>query len=81
MVVHTGAARYFCDLIRRGYVDVLLAGNALAVHDIEGALYGTSLGVSLETGAPVEGATGITCAPSTRSGAPGASARRSRRAC
>ena len=38
-----------------GYVDVLLAGNALAVHDIEGALYGTSLGVSLETGAPVEG--------------------------
>ena len=44
VVVHTGAAAYFCDLIRRGYVDVLLAGNALAVHDIEGALYGTSLG-------------------------------------
>ena len=38
-----------------GFVDVLLAGNALAVHDIEGALYKTSLGVSLETGAPVEG--------------------------
>jgi arginine dihydrolase len=55
VVVHTGAAAYFCDLIRRGFVDVLLAGNALAVHDIEGALYGTSLGVSLETGAPVEG--------------------------
>jgi lysine-ketoglutarate reductase/saccharopine dehydrogenase-like protein (TIGR00300 family) len=55
VVVHTGAAGYFCDLIRRGYVDVLLAGNALAVHDIEGALYGTSLGVSLRTGAPVEG--------------------------
>jgi lysine-ketoglutarate reductase/saccharopine dehydrogenase-like protein (TIGR00300 family) len=55
VVVHTGAASYFCDLIRRGFVDVLLAGNALAVHDIEGALYGTSLGVSLETGAPVEG--------------------------
>jgi lysine-ketoglutarate reductase/saccharopine dehydrogenase-like protein (TIGR00300 family) len=55
VVVHTGAAGYFCDLIRRGYVDVLLAGNALAVHDIEGALYGTSLGVSLATGAPVEG--------------------------
>ncbi len=55
VVVHTGAAGYFCDLIRRGFVDVLLAGNALAVHDIEGALYGTSLGVSLETGAPVEG--------------------------
>lgn len=55
VVVHTGAGGYFCDLIRRGFVDVLLAGNALAVHDIEGALYGTSLGVSLETGAPVEG--------------------------
>jgi lysine-ketoglutarate reductase/saccharopine dehydrogenase-like protein (TIGR00300 family) len=55
VVVHTGAAAYFCDLIRRGYVDVLLAGNALAVHDIEGALYGTSLGVSLQTGVPVEG--------------------------
>jgi lysine-ketoglutarate reductase/saccharopine dehydrogenase-like protein (TIGR00300 family) len=55
VVVHTGAAVYFCDLIRRGYVDVLLAGNALAVHDIEGALYGTSLGISLKTGVPVEG--------------------------
>jgi lysine-ketoglutarate reductase/saccharopine dehydrogenase-like protein (TIGR00300 family) len=55
VVVHTGAAGYFCDLIRLGFVDVLLAGNALAVHDIESALYGTSLGVSLETGAPVEG--------------------------
>jgi lysine-ketoglutarate reductase/saccharopine dehydrogenase-like protein (TIGR00300 family) len=55
VVVHTGAASYFCDLVRRGFVDVLLAGNALAVHDIEGALYGTSLGVSLKTGVPVEG--------------------------
>jgi arginine dihydrolase len=55
VVVHTGAAAYFCELIRRGFVDVLLAGNALAVHDIEGALYGTSLGVSLKTGVPVEG--------------------------
>jgi lysine-ketoglutarate reductase/saccharopine dehydrogenase-like protein (TIGR00300 family) len=55
VVVHTGASGYFSELIKRGYVDVLLAGNALAVHDIEGALYGTSLGVSLQTGAPVEG--------------------------
>jgi lysine-ketoglutarate reductase/saccharopine dehydrogenase-like protein (TIGR00300 family) len=55
VVVHTGAGSYFSDLIRRGFVDVLLAGNALAVHDIEGALYGTSLGVSLKTGVPVEG--------------------------
>jgi lysine-ketoglutarate reductase/saccharopine dehydrogenase-like protein (TIGR00300 family) len=55
VVVHTGAAGYLSDLIRRGFVDVLLAGNALAVHDIEAALYGTSLGLSLQTGAPVEG--------------------------
>ena len=55
VVVHTGGGGYLCDLIRRGYVDVLLAGNAVAVHDVEAALYGTSLGVALETGVAVEG--------------------------
>jgi lysine-ketoglutarate reductase/saccharopine dehydrogenase-like protein (TIGR00300 family) len=55
VVVHTGGGMYFCDLIRGGYVDVLLAGNALAVHDVEQALYGTSLGVDLETGRAIEG--------------------------
>jgi lysine-ketoglutarate reductase/saccharopine dehydrogenase-like protein (TIGR00300 family) len=55
VVVHTGGGAYFCDLIRGGYVDVLLAGNALAVHDVEQALYGTSLGVELETGRAIEG--------------------------
>ena len=55
VVVHTGGAAYFIDLIRRGYVDVLLAGNALAVHDAESALFGTSLGVDLEAGVPVSG--------------------------
>lgn len=54
VVVHTGGAQYFCELIRRGYVDVLLAGNALAVHDIEVALSGTSLGIDLSSGHPVE---------------------------
>ena len=54
VIVHTGGVEYFCELIRRGYVDVLLAGNALAVHDAEFALYGTSLGVDLEAGTPVE---------------------------
>jgi lysine-ketoglutarate reductase/saccharopine dehydrogenase-like protein (TIGR00300 family) len=54
-VVHTGGAAYFTDLIRRGWVDVLLAGNALAVHDAELALFGTSLGVNVEAGAPVPG--------------------------
>jgi lysine-ketoglutarate reductase/saccharopine dehydrogenase-like protein (TIGR00300 family) len=55
VVVHTGGAPYFVELIRRGYVDILLAGNALAVHDAELALFGTSLGVDLEAGAPVHG--------------------------
>jgi lysine-ketoglutarate reductase/saccharopine dehydrogenase-like protein (TIGR00300 family) len=55
VVVHTGGGNYFRELIRRGYVDVLLAGNALAVHDAEQALYGTSLGVDLETGRAIEG--------------------------
>ena len=55
VVVHTGGGAYFRDLIRAGYVDVLLAGNALAVHDAEQALFGTSLGVDLETGRAIEG--------------------------
>ena len=55
VVVHTGGAVYFTELIRRGWVDVLLAGNALAVHDAELALFGTSLGVDLEAGTPVQG--------------------------
>jgi len=55
VVVHTGGGTYFRDLIRGGYVDVLLAGNALAVHDAEQALFGTSLGVDLETGRAIEG--------------------------
>ena len=54
VVVHTGGADYFCELIEAGYVDVILAGNALAVHDIEVALQGTSLGIDLDTGRPVE---------------------------
>lgn len=54
VVVHTGGVEHLCDLIRRGFVDVVLAGNALAVHDIEYALSGTSLGIDLAAGAPVE---------------------------
>jgi lysine-ketoglutarate reductase/saccharopine dehydrogenase-like protein (TIGR00300 family) len=54
VVVHTGGTPYFCELITRGYVDLLLSGNALAVHDIEVALSGTSLGIDLNSGHPVE---------------------------
>jgi lysine-ketoglutarate reductase/saccharopine dehydrogenase-like protein (TIGR00300 family) len=53
-VVHTGAGRYLSRLIELGYVQVLFAGNALAVHDVEAALYGTALGVSVESGLPIE---------------------------
>lgn len=55
VVVHTGGAAYFTELIRQGYVNLVLAGNALAVHDAELALFGTSLGVDLEKGSPVQG--------------------------
>jgi lysine-ketoglutarate reductase/saccharopine dehydrogenase-like protein (TIGR00300 family) len=53
-VVHTGAAPAMVALVEAGYVDVLFAGNALATHDIESALYGTSLGVDLSRGQGVE---------------------------
>jgi len=49
-IVHTGSAEHLCELIRRGYVQRLFAGNALATHDIEQALYGTSLGIRLDHG-------------------------------
>src|SRR5262249_34039426 len=47
-LVHTGASRHLIDLIENDYVQVLFAGNGLAVHDIEMALYETSLGVYLD---------------------------------
>jgi lysine-ketoglutarate reductase/saccharopine dehydrogenase-like protein (TIGR00300 family) len=53
VVIHTGGGEYLCKLIRQGFVNVLLSGNALAVHDIENALFGTSLGVDLERGLPI----------------------------
>ncbi|HEU0131347.1 MAG TPA: hypothetical protein VFQ85_10210, partial [Mycobacteriales bacterium] len=53
-IVHTGAAPAMVALVENGFVDVLFAGNALATHDIESALYGTSLGVDLAQGKGVE---------------------------
>ncbi len=49
-IVHTGSVRHVSWLIREGFVDRLFAGNALATHDIEQAMFGTSLGVYLERG-------------------------------
>ena len=53
-IVHSGSSEQVCGLIRDGYVDLLLAGNALATHDIEQSLFGTSLGVHLQRGDIIE---------------------------
>jgi len=53
-VVHTGAGRYLSRLIELGFVQVLFAGNALAVHDVESALFGTALGINIESGMAME---------------------------
>jgi lysine-ketoglutarate reductase/saccharopine dehydrogenase-like protein (TIGR00300 family) len=50
VVVHTGGTEALSRLIRSGWIDAILAGNALAVHDIEAALLGTSLGVRISDG-------------------------------
>jgi lysine-ketoglutarate reductase/saccharopine dehydrogenase-like protein (TIGR00300 family) len=55
VVIHTGGAQHLSRLIRDGYVQALLGGNAIAVHDIEQALMGTSLGVDMQKGTPVSG--------------------------
>lgn len=54
-IIHTGAAKSVAEMIRKGYINVLLAGNALATHDIEYNLFGTSLGMDISTGKPVLG--------------------------
>lgn len=50
VVVHTGGGASLSKLIRGGWIQAVLAGNALAVHDIESALFGTSLGVRASDG-------------------------------
>lgn len=54
VLIHTGSQREMTWLIEHGYVQALFAGNGLAAHDIEASLFGTSLGVSLETGMLME---------------------------
>jgi lysine-ketoglutarate reductase/saccharopine dehydrogenase-like protein (TIGR00300 family) len=53
-VIHTGAGVHLSRLIASGWIDVLFAGNALAAHDIESQFFGTSLGINLRDGLPVE---------------------------
>lgn len=55
VVIHTGGSQHLSRLIRGGYVHALLGGNAIAVHDIEQAMMGTSLGVDMQRGIPVRG--------------------------
>ena len=54
-IIHTGAGPYLEELVRQRYVQVLFGGNAIATHDVEAALFGTSLGMDLSTGMTVEG--------------------------
>ena len=54
-IVHTGAANYVAHIIAGKFIDVLFAGNALAVHDLEQAYLGTSLGIDSKTGQGVSG--------------------------
>jgi len=55
VVIHTGGAEHLSRLIEDGYVQCLLGGNAIAVHDMEQAMMGTSLGVDMRKGVPVSG--------------------------
>jgi lysine-ketoglutarate reductase/saccharopine dehydrogenase-like protein (TIGR00300 family) len=55
VLVHTGMRDHVASLIREGYVNIIFGGNGLATHDIEMAMFGTSLGVSLAQGIPQEG--------------------------
>ncbi|MEO8098367.1 MAG: TIGR00300 family protein [Acidobacteriota bacterium] len=50
VIIHTGGVASLAKLIQGGWVQALLCGNALGVHDIEAALLGTSLGVRLSDG-------------------------------
>ncbi|MBI3038979.1 TIGR00300 family protein [bacterium] len=54
VVIHTGGAEYLSKLIKERFIDFILAGNALAVHDIEQSLFHTSLGIDVDSGEPVE---------------------------
>jgi lysine-ketoglutarate reductase/saccharopine dehydrogenase-like protein (TIGR00300 family) len=54
-IVHSGAGTYLARIIRAGFVQVLFGGNAIAAHDVEAALFGTSLGVALHNGEQIEG--------------------------
>ncbi len=53
-IIHTGSGQHVAKLIEQGWVQTLFAGNALAVHDLEQSIYGTSLGVDIQQGQSVD---------------------------
>ncbi len=55
VVIHTGGGEHLAHLVREGYVQALLGGNAIAVHDMEQSLMGTSLGMDMKRGVSVRG--------------------------
>ncbi len=55
VVIHTGGGEHLARLVREGYVQALLGGNAIAVHDMEQNMMGTSLGVDMKRGVAVRG--------------------------
>lgn len=55
VVIHTGGGEHLSHLIREGYVQALLGGNAIAVHDMEQSMLGTSLGMDMKRGVSVRG--------------------------
>src|SRR6266850_4260023 len=57
-LVHSRARGDFEWFIRNGFVHAVLAGNAVAVHDIEAAIFGTTLGMT-DTGRPSDGGHGL----------------------
>ncbi len=55
VVIHTGGSEHLKKLIQGGYIHALLGGNAIAVHDIEQSMMGTSLGMDMKRGVSVQG--------------------------
>src|SRR5256886_14149783 len=57
-LVHSRAREDMIWFIESGYVSTLFGGNAVAVHDLEAAIFGTTLGMS-SSGESVEGGHGL----------------------
>jgi deoxyhypusine synthase len=66
-IIHSGADRYLKEILQMGFIDVVLTGNAFAVHDIEKALLNTSLGVNQVPASLRKVDTAIIFGPSTKS--------------